>query len=115
MFYNTSNARTKDGKRRGCVIFDEEHEYEKYDTIKVFTSGGGKIRDYREFHISTDGNVRGGPLDDLKAEAKMILNGEISIEESTLFPFICKLDDQTEVDDMKTGQKPIHLYHITKR
>lgn len=105
MFYNTSNARTKDGKRPGCVIFDEEHEYEKYDTIKVFTSGGGKIRDYREFHISTDGNVRGGPLDDLKAEAKMILNGEISIEESTLFPFICKLDDPDEVDDMKNWPK----------
>jgi len=99
MFYNTSNARTKDGKRPGCVIFDEEHEYDNYDTIKVFTSGGGKIDDYREFHISTDGNVRGGPLDDLKEEARMVLNGELDIDSSTLFPFICKLDDPKEVDD----------------
>ena len=44
-------------------------------------------------------------MDDLKAEAKMILNGEISIEESTLFPFICKLDDPDEVDDMKNWPK----------
>lgn len=99
LVYNTSNARTKDGKRPGCVIFDEEHEYDNYDAIKVFTSGGGKKEDYREFHISTDGNVRGGPLDDLKEEARMILNGELDIENSTLFPFICKLDDPSEVDD----------------
>ncbi|MED4492821.1 terminase TerL endonuclease subunit [Heyndrickxia coagulans] len=97
MRYNTSNARTKDGKRPGCVMFDEEHEYENYDAIKVFTSGGGKVKDYREFHFSTDGNVRGGPLDDLKEEARMVLNGEI--EDISLFPFICKLDDPEEAKD----------------
>jgi phage terminase large subunit-like protein len=105
LFYNTSNARTKDGKRPGCVIFDEEHEYDNYDTIKVFTSGGGKIEDYREFHISTDGNVRGGPLDDLKEEARMVLNGELSIEQSTLFPFMCRLDHPDEVHDPKSWEK----------
>ncbi|UOE57960.1 terminase TerL endonuclease subunit [Cytobacillus oceanisediminis] len=105
MQYNTSNARTKDGKRPGCVIFDEEHEYDNYDTIKVFTSGGGKVQDYREFHISTDGNVRGGPLDDLKDEAKMILNGEIGIDESSLLPFICKLDKPEEVEDINNWAK----------
>lgn len=103
--YNTSNARTKDGKRPGCVAFDEEHEYEDYKTIKVFTSGGGKVRDYREFHMSTDGNVRGGPLDDLKEEARMILNGELGIEESNLFPFICKLDDPDEVSNQEMWSK----------
>lgn len=103
--FNTSNARTKDGKRSGCVIFDEEHEYEDYKTINVFTTGGGKIKDYREFHISTDGTVRGGPLDDLKEESRMILNGEIGIEQSSVFPFICKLDDPSEVDDMEMWPK----------
>lgn len=115
MVYNTSNAKTKDSKRTGCVIFDEEHAYENYDSIKVFTSGGGKVRDYREFHISTDGNVRGGPLDDLKEEAKMILNGELDIEHSTLFPFICKLDDPEEVHnpDMWTKANPSLPYNST--
>lgn len=105
LVYNTSNARTKDGKRVGCVIFDEEHEYENYDSIKVFTSAGGKVDDYREFHISTDGNVRGGPLDDLKKEALMLLNGELTIEHTTLFPFMCRLDDPKEVDDEKMWTK----------
>lgn len=103
--YNTSNARTKDGGRPGCVMFDEEHEYENYSTINVFTTGGGKIKDYREFHTSTDGNVRGGPLDDLKEEARAILNGEIGIEESSLFPFIFKLDDPAEVDNKEMWVK----------
>lgn len=105
LVYNTSNARTKDGKRSGCVIFDELHEYDNYDAIKVFTSGGGKVQDYREFLISTDGNIRGSVLDDLKEEARMMLNGELTIENSTLFPFICKLDDPSEVDDMNNWTK----------
>lgn len=95
--YNTSNARTKDGKRPGCNAFDEVHEYDNYDTIKVFTSAGGKVPDYREFYLTTDGNIRGGVLDDLKEEARLVLNGEI--KKSTLFPFICRLDDPKEVDN----------------
>lgn len=39
--YNTSNARTKDGKRSACLIFDEIHEYENSASIQVFRSGFG--------------------------------------------------------------------------
>ncbi|WP_188453789.1 terminase TerL endonuclease subunit [Virgibacillus oceani] len=116
MIYNTSNARTKDSKRTGCILFDEEHEYENYDAIKVFTSGGGKVQDYREFHMSTDGNIRGGPLDDLKEEAKLILNGEI--EDISLFPFLCKLDnpDEAENPDNWTKANPSLPYNkVLKR
>lgn len=38
--------------------------------INVATSGGGKIRDYREFYDTTNGHVRGGPLDDIIEESK---------------------------------------------
>ncbi len=103
MEYNTSNARTKDGKRSGVVIFDEIHEYDDYSNIKVFTSGLGKKKDPRTFYITTDGYVRGGVLDDLKAEAKMVLNKELP--ESTLFPFICKLDKEEEVNDINMWEK----------
>jgi phage terminase large subunit-like protein len=116
LIYNTSNARTKDSKRTGCVLFDEEHEYDNYDAIKVFTSGGGKVKDYREFHMSTDGNVRGGPLDDLKEEANLILHGEI--EEINLFPFVCKLDNPEEANnpDMWTKANPSLPYNkVLKR
>jgi phage terminase large subunit-like protein len=70
LHYNTSNARTKDSKRPGMNIFDEVHEYDDYKIIEVASSGGGKVQDYREFFITTDGTVRGGPLDDQKEEAK---------------------------------------------
>ncbi|MDX1807838.1 MAG: terminase TerL endonuclease subunit, partial [Paenisporosarcina sp.] len=101
--YNTSNARTKDGKRTGAVTFDEAHEYEDYKNINVYTSGQGKVKDSRSFFTTTDGHVRGGVLDDLKEEARMVLNGEI--KNSTLFPFICKLDDESEVDNPEMWDK----------
>lgn len=109
--YNTSNAKTKDGKRSGAIVFDEIHEYEDYSNIKVFTSGLGKKKDPRTFYITTDGYVRGGVLDDLKKESEMVLNKELP--ESTVFPFICKLDDESEVDDESKWQKanPSYMYN----
>ncbi|TLS37980.1 terminase large subunit [Pseudalkalibacillus caeni] len=112
MEYNTSNARTKDGKRSGVVIFDEIHEYEDYSNVKVFTSGLGKKKDPRTFFITTDGYVRGGVLDDLKEEAEMVLNKELP--RSTLFPFICKLDDEDEVNDEAMWEKANPSYRFNK-
>src|SRR5699024_8717753 len=108
--YNTANARTKDGKRPGANRFDEIHENEDYSMINVATSGGGKIRDYREFYDTTNGHVRGGPLDDIIEESKMILSGELGIDKegaefSSLFPFICRLDNDNEVDDPDMWEK----------
>lgn len=108
--YNTSNARTKDGKRPGANRFDEIHENENYETMNVATSGGGKIKDYREFYDTTNGNVRGGPLDDLIEESEMIFSGELGIDReganfSSLFPFICKLDNDEEVDTPELWEK----------
>ncbi len=78
--------------------------------INVATSGGGKIRDYREFYDTTNGHVRGGPLDDIIEESKMILSGELGIDKdgaefSSLFPFICRLDNDNEVDDPDMWEK----------
>ncbi|AWZ50019.1 terminase large subunit (plasmid) [Clostridiaceae bacterium 14S0207] len=95
--YNTSNAKTKDGKRSACLIFDEIHEYENYDTIKVFTSGFGKRKHSRVFYITTNGYVRGGVLDEQLQIAKDVLDGKI--KDLGLLPLIYKLDDKTEVDD----------------
>lgn len=110
--YNTSNARTKDGKRSGCIVFDEMHEYEDYSNVKVFTSGLGKKPDPRTFYITTEGYVRGGVLDDLKEEAKMVLAKELP--RSTLLPFICRLDDPEEVHDEKMWAKANPSYPYNK-
>lgn len=95
--YNTSNARTKDGKRTACLIFDEIHEYEDYETIKVFSSGFGKRKHSRTFYITTDGYVRGGVLDDYKDMSKRVLEGEIN--ELGFLPLIWKIDKKEEAED----------------
>lgn len=92
--FNTSNARTKDGKRSACLIFDEIHEYQNSDTIKVFRSGFGKRKHSRTFYITTNGYVRDGVLDDRLRIAHDVLNGEI--KNSRLCPLIYKLDDEKE-------------------
>jgi len=95
--YNTSNAKTKDGKRTGCLVFDEIHQYEDYEDIKVFTSGFGKRKHARTFYITTDGYVRGGVLDDYKNMAKRVLDGEI--DELGFLPLIYKIDEKKEAED----------------
>jgi len=101
--FNTSNAKTKDSKRSGMIIFDEIHAYEDYTQIKVFTSGLGKVEDPRTFFATTNGEVRGGVLDDLLEESEKVLSGEI--ETSDLFPFICRLDNANEVDNPQMWSK----------
>lgn len=95
--YNTSNARTKDGKRPGCLVFDEIHEYENYERIKVLKSGFGKVEHAREFYITTNGYVREGVIDEEMRIAHDILNGVI--EDSRELPLIWKLDDESEMDN----------------
>lgn len=95
--YNTSNAATKDGKVGGLVLFNEYHAYETYDQINVFTSQQGKIKHFRTVIITTNGYTRGGPLDDLLKLCRDILQtGE---NELGYFPFLCCLNDASEVDD----------------
>lgn len=95
--FNTSNAKTKDGKRTGCLIFDEIHEYENWEMIKVFTSGFGKKKHSRTFYITTNGYVRGGVLDEQLDLAKRVLSGEI--KDLGFLPLLYKLDSKEEVED----------------
>jgi phage terminase large subunit-like protein len=95
--YNTSNAKTKDGKRSACLIFDEIHEYEDWEMIKVFTSGFGKKKHSRTFYITTNGYVRGGVLDEQLDLAKRVLSGEI--KDLGFLPLLYKLDSKEEVED----------------
>jgi phage terminase large subunit-like protein len=101
--YRTSNAKTKDGGRPGKVDFDEYHAYENYRLIDVATTGLGKKRHPRRTIMSTDGLVRGGPLDDLIEKCINILDGDVP-DNGTL-PFLCRLDSDEEVDDKKNWTK----------
>ncbi len=101
--FNTSNAKTKDGLRPACVVFDEIHEYKDYDNINVFSSALGKKKNCRIFIITTDGYVRGAVLDDYKELSHMILKGENKV--SRMFPLMYHLDSKDEVKDKKNWEK----------
>ena len=111
--YRTSLARTKDGGRPGCVIFDEIHAYEDYQNIKVFTGGLGKVDRPRRIYITTDGELRDGVLDDYKERARRILDGES--EHKGFLPIIMKLDTIQEVGKPELWDKanPRILYNKT--
>ena len=95
--YWSGNSNSKDGMRSGCVWFDEVHAYEDSASMEVFTGGLGKKEDPRRLMTTTDGDVRDGPLDELKERAERILSG---VEpDNGLLPFICKLDSLDEIDD----------------
>lgn len=101
--YNTANAKTKDGRRPGHIYFDEIHAYINYDNIKVHTSGLGKKPRPRITYITTDGDVRDGVIDDYKKEAQQVFEGTIK-NSRTLF-FICKLDNEDEVNKIENWEK----------
>lgn len=95
--YNTSNAATKDGKKGGLILFNEYHAYVDNEQINVFTSQRGKIKHPRTIIITTNGYVREGPLDEMYDVCSDILKS--GINELGYFPFICEMDDISEVDN----------------
>jgi phage terminase large subunit-like protein len=95
--FRTSNGETKDGLRDGAVVFDEIHQFESNKDVRVHISGLGKKPNPREFYIGTDGYVRDGFLDSMKALALKVLKGEA--RPNAVFPFICKLNNEDEVND----------------
>ena len=101
--FRTSRSQTKDGARPGKVDLDEIHAYEDYKLITVATTGLGKKRFPRQTWTTTDGDVRGGPLDDKIEQAEAILNGEEP--DNGMLPFICRIDHDDEVNDERMWHK----------
>lgn len=110
--FRTSNAKTKDGGRPGKVDFDEYHQYEDYKMISVFTTGLGKKKNPRTTITTTDGDVRGGPLDNVKDRALRILNEQGG--DNGMLPFMCRLDDEKEVDNPKMWEKANPTLHYNE-
>lgn len=107
--YNTSNTKTKDGGREGCVIFDEIAIYETADMVNVKRGGLGKVAHDRTFYISTDGFVREGFMDQMKERILEVLKR--NNPNDRIFPFYCKLDDPKEVDDERMWEKSNPMLH----
>ena len=103
--YNTSNAKTKDGKKTGMIIFNELHAYENYKQLNVFTSGLGKVKHARIWTITTNGTVREGPLDEKISLSESIINGEHNL--TRMLPFMNRINE-------KLIGIPMQKYLITK-
>lgn len=101
--YNTSNANTKDGRRSGCLIVDEEHAYENGAAIGTFQSGFGKVPHSRTFKITTNGYIRDGVLDKDLTIAKDVLGGKV--KGLRLCPMLYKIDKEEEADDPESWIK----------
>lgn len=95
--YRTNNAKGKDSLRTGKVDFDEVHAYENWKNINVFTTGLGKKPHPRKTYATTNGEITDGVLDELLSKGEMILREEIP--DNGFLPFICKLDNEDEVND----------------
>ena len=101
--FRTNNPKGKDGLRSGIVYFNEIHQYTDYKNINVFTTGLGKKRHPRRGYMTTNGDVRDGPLDHYVARSKEILEGKM--EDNGWLPFICMLDNKKEAHDPTKWEK----------
>ncbi len=117
----TNNPKGRDGMRSGIVIFNEVHQYENYDNINVFKTGLGKKPNARTSYYTTNGEVREGPLDELEQDCLNVLASD-STDDNGLLPFICRLDNEKEIDNEKYWSKANpslpywpHLYNEIKK
>lgn len=101
--YHTRAPGTKDGGRPGKVNFDEFHAYENTKLIDVAVTGLGKVPHPRRTIVTTQGDVRDGPLDTTLEKALAILAGEK--EDGGMLPFICRLDSDDEAKEPKNWHK----------
>lgn len=93
----TNNPKSRDGMRSGKVDFNEVHGFQNYDNIKVFVTGLGKVDEPRRGYFTSNGDVTGGPLDDLLERGRRILfEGE---DDKGFLPFICCLNSKEQVHD----------------
>lgn len=101
--FRTSNPKSKDGGRPGKIDFDEYHAYENHKLIDVAVTGLGKKKHPRRTIITTQGDVRDGPLDKGLKKWIQILNREV--DDNGTFPFICRLDSDEEIENPKMWDK----------
>lgn len=101
--YYTRAPNSKDGGRPGKVDFDELHAYVNSALLDVAVTGLGKRPMPRRTYISTQGNVRDGPLDRYMTTGLKVLEG--TEPDNGWLYFFCRLDSDDEIHDPKTWAK----------
>lgn len=94
---HTNNPKGRDGLRSGKVVFNEVHQYENYENIKVFTTGLGKRANPRIGIFTSNGHISDGVLDDyIQRGMRILFEGE---EDKGFLPFICRLENKKQIHD----------------
>ena len=93
----TNNPKGRDGMRSGKIIFNEAHQFENYNNIKVFVTGQGKVAQPRVGIFTSNGEINDGPLDDYLARGRRILFE--NEPDNGFLPFICCLETREQVHD----------------
>lgn len=93
----TNNPKGRDGMRSGKIIFNEVHQFENYNNIKVFVTGQGKVAQPRVGIFTSNGEINDGPLDDYLARGRRILFE--NEPDNGFLPFICCLETKEQVHD----------------
>ena len=83
--------------RSGKIIFNEVHQFENYNNIKVFVTGQGKVAQPRVGIFTSNGEINDGPLDDYLARGRRILFE--NEPDNGFLPFICCLETKEQVHD----------------
>lgn len=95
--FNTSNAKTRAGKRAACLVYDEVFMYKDYSVINEFRASFGKRPMSRIFMITSQGNLREGVLDKELEIAEDVLNGEN--DALRMCPMIYRVSSEEEALD----------------
>lgn len=95
--FNTSNAKTRAGKRAACLVYDEVFMYNDYSVINEFRASFGKRPMSRIFMITSQGNLREGVLDKELEIAEDVLNGEN--DALRMCPMIYRVSSEEEALD----------------
>ncbi|NLL23838.1 MAG: terminase large subunit, partial [Tissierellia bacterium] len=95
--FNTSNAKTRAGKRAACLVYDEVFMYQNYSVINEFRASFGKRPMSRVFMITSQGNLREGVLDKELEIAEDVLNGKN--DALRLCPMIYRVSSEEEALD----------------
>ena len=101
--YYTRAPNSKDGGRPGKVDFDELHAYINSALLDVAVTGLGKRPMPRRTYISTQGNVRDGPLDRYMTKGLKVLQG--TEPDNGWLYFFCRLDSDEEIHQPETWAK----------
>lgn len=91
----SSDAKQQDGLRSGAVVFNEVHAYENYSRFNVMITGLGKIDDPRTFYFTTNGDIRGGVLDDMLGTIDEVLHENVS--DRRMLSFVYRLNEKKEI------------------